>query len=148
MKKTKAFTLIELMVTLTVIAIMTGFSIIGLNSIRQKSQDTDRLSSLRQLEVALESYKAVNGKYPEAGDQATSNYISNLTPSFITKLPTENGSGQSGNSGFKYSVSTDQKSYCLRVKGTVFKPESQPDLVDSANTKTWKVCKGSNTSSL
>jgi len=61
--KINGFTLIELMVALTIVAIISGISIFGLTSIRQKAQDTAHLSGLRDTQLSLEAYKSVNGKY-------------------------------------------------------------------------------------
>lgn len=142
----KAFTLVELMVVITIIAIMTSIAVFGLSSVRQKAQDTSHLSGIRDLQLSLEAYKSVNGTYPEAGTQGSTAYITGLSPTFMSKLPYDNG--QSASTGYGYAVTSDKKSYCVYVRGNIFKPESQTDLYDAACSKTWKACRGSNTSSL
>lgn len=138
--KKNAFTLVELMVALTIISIMTGVSIVGLTSIREKAQDTAHLSGIRDLQLSLEAYRSVNGKYPDAGTQSTASYIVNLAPTFISKLPLD--SGQTGNNGYQYTVSTDRKTYCVYVRNSIFKPTSQPDLNFASCPKTWVACNG------
>jgi prepilin-type N-terminal cleavage/methylation domain-containing protein len=141
-KKLKAFTLVELMVVITIISILSGVTIIGLNSLNQKSQDTARVANIREIEIALESYKSVNGKYPDAGSQSTANYITNLTPTFIKSLPIEKGTGQTGTTGYHYAVSTDKRTYCFSVRGTVYNSVAQSDLNDTVHAKSWQVCHG------
>jgi prepilin-type N-terminal cleavage/methylation domain-containing protein len=144
--KHSAFTLVELMVAITIIAIISGISIFGLTSIRQKAQDTSHLSAIKDLQLSLEAYKSVNGKYPVAGTQGGSDYIVGLTPTFMSKLPTV--SGQSSTYGFSYTTSSDNKTYCVYVKGAIFKPESQSDMYSATCPKTWTACKGIDTSTL
>lgn len=140
------FTLIELLVSITIIVILSSFGIYGLTSIRQKAQDTSHLSGLRDLQISLEAYKSVNNVYPDAGTQGTNSYITNLAPSFISKLPVD--SVQSGTTGYQYAVSSDKKTYCVYIRGSIFKPESQTDLYSTACPKTWVACKGKDVTSL
>lgn len=146
MKKFKGFTLIELLVSVSIIAILSSIAIYGLTSVRQKAQDTSVLSSLRDLQISLEAYKSVNGKYPDAGTQGTANYINNLAPTFISKLPVDKM--QTATNGFQYSVSADKKTYCIYAKNIVFKADSQTSMYSSACPKTWTACKGKDVTSL
>lgn len=134
--KLQAFTLIELMVAITIIAIMASVAIFGLPSVSKKGQDTQRLAGFRELELAIAGYKNINGKYPDAG--SGSDYIVGLAPGYMQRLPQDTAQG--GGNGFVYAVSADKKSYCLAVKNTVFKNSSQPDI--AWGDKSWKTCKG------
>ncbi len=132
-QKLLGFTLIELMVVITIISILSGIAVYGLTSVRQKAQDTSHLAGIRDYQLALEAFKSVNGKYPATKEE--------LMPVFLNKLPSDSTSG--GVSSYKYSVNTtDFKSYCVGAVGSIFKNTSQPDLVDSTNTKNWKACRG------
>lgn len=131
-----AFTLIELMVVITIIAIMASIAIFGLPNVSKRGQDTKRLAEFRELQLAIESYRNINGKYPDAGSGA--DYIVGLTPGFMQRLPQDTAQGNG--KGFAYAVSSDKKSYCVAVKETVFKNSTQPELVWGANS--WKACKG------
>ncbi len=135
MKKNKilGFTLVELLVVISIISILSAISIIGLTSIRSKAQDTSKLSSIREVEIALEAYKSVNGKYADS--------LSSLSPTFMKNIPTPP-------TEYLYFVSSDQKSYCFNVRGTVYNSLSQPDLDDTAHAKSWQICRGNNTSTL
>jgi prepilin-type N-terminal cleavage/methylation domain-containing protein len=84
-QKIQGFTLIELMVAITIIAIMASVAIFGLPAVSKRGQDTQRLAGFRELELAIAGYKNINGKYPDAGTDAVS-YIAGLTPGYMQKL--------------------------------------------------------------
>lgn len=140
MKKTKlqAFTLIELLVVVAIIAILSGLSFAGYQSVVKKGQDTKRLGDLSQIRLALETYKSINNVYPDAGSGAT--YVQGLAPGFIDKLP-QDPTGASGATGYVYKTSADKKSYCFKVKATVFKASTQQELI-SSEPNTWQVMRG------
>lgn len=139
-KNKQAFTLIELLVTVTIIGILSSVAIYGLTSVRQKAQDTSHLSNLRDLQLALEAYRSVNGKYPDASTQGTANYITNLAPAFIKKLPVNQV--QTASLGYQYAVSADKKTYCVYIRSIISKPESQSELYTATCPKTWVACRG------
>lgn len=67
MKKTgakKAFTLIELLIVVVVIAVLSGVGIASMNSGRQRSRDTRRIADTRQIASALEMFYDANKRYP------------------------------------------------------------------------------------
>lgn len=144
MKKTKlqAFTLIELLVVVAIIAILSGLSFAGYQSVVKKGQDTKRLGDLSQIRLALETYKSINNVYPDAG--SGTEYVQGLAPGFIDKLP-QDPTGASGAMGYVYKASADKKSYCFKIKGTVFKTSTQQELV-SSESNTWQVMRGPDTS--
>jgi prepilin-type N-terminal cleavage/methylation domain-containing protein len=148
--KVRGFTLVELLTVVAIISILTGISIVGLQEIRKKAQDTSRLANMKEIQIALETYKSVNGgKYPDAGTQGSDAYISNLTPAFISKLSKDPSGTHNGVSGYVYKVSTDKKSYCFKIINTVVKAAAQKDLY-SSNTgeNTWVACSGPGSSGL
>lgn len=67
MRNQKAFTLVELLIVIVVIAILAGISVVAFNGIVQRSKSTAYISSLTQWEKLLSSYKAVVGDYPSTG---------------------------------------------------------------------------------
>lgn len=52
----KAFTLVEILVTLSVISILAVSSIITLNNSRANSRDAKRLADIKQIQTALRMY--------------------------------------------------------------------------------------------
>lgn len=65
-----AFTLIELMVVISVITLMSTIVTVALNGSRQRGEQSAFIQSLHQFQVALETYKTNNGFYPAEGDWA------------------------------------------------------------------------------
>lgn len=62
--KTRAFTLIELMVVVSIISVLSSISLVALQSARAKARDIIRLQTLKQVQTALELYRAKYGSYP------------------------------------------------------------------------------------
>ncbi len=73
------FTLIELLVVIVIISILASVSLTGVKSAREKARQTNCMSNLRQIGVALVTYR---------GDHSGGNpdWISNLYPSYIDDL--------------------------------------------------------------
>jgi prepilin-type N-terminal cleavage/methylation domain-containing protein len=60
----KGFSLIELLVVISIIGILAAMSIFGLNGARQSSRDARRKADLEQVRSGLEIYKADCNIYP------------------------------------------------------------------------------------
>jgi type II secretion system protein G len=65
-KLSSAFTLLELLVVISIIGILVALSIFGLQGARVSARDARRKADLEQIKSALEIYKADCGKYPAA----------------------------------------------------------------------------------
>jgi prepilin-type N-terminal cleavage/methylation domain-containing protein len=52
----RAFTLIELMVTVAIIAILTGVATVSYQGVRERARDAQRSNDLNQLKISLTSY--------------------------------------------------------------------------------------------
>ena len=61
----RGFTVLELLVTVAIIAILSTVIVSMTNSARIKGRDSGRVSQLRQIRYALEQYRLVNGQYPQ-----------------------------------------------------------------------------------
>ncbi len=62
----KAFTLIELMVVLLVIAIISTLAITSYSSVDRRGRDTKRISDIAKIQLALEKYHQNKGFYPSS----------------------------------------------------------------------------------
>jgi len=60
----KAFTLIELLVVISIIALLSSIVLAALNDARAKARDSRRIQDLKQVQNALELFRADYGKYP------------------------------------------------------------------------------------
>lgn len=64
MTRQRGFTLIELLIVMAIIGIMAGFSLSAMQGALAKARDTQRKNDLRQIQIALEAFKADHGHYP------------------------------------------------------------------------------------
>jgi prepilin-type N-terminal cleavage/methylation domain-containing protein len=115
------FTLVELMVTISIIGILAGIVYANFADSKAVSRDQIRKTTLKDLQLAINLYKAQNGYYPASGCTASGtanwagpgpssvnsvipncdNYIQNLVPDFIAALPVD-PSDQVNNKGYIY----------------------------------------------
>ncbi len=134
-KYLKGFTLVELMVTISVIGILTAVISANFNDARQQANDKKRMTDLKSLQLSLELYKSQYGSYPKSttvcsggsdtdffgpgtaggGFKSCANYIPGLVPEFTSVLPTDSKS--TAGKGFYYR--SDGTSYKAMVYGTV-----------------------------
>lgn len=135
------FTLLELMVVVTIIAILAAVITANFMEAKAKARDAERQSNIRELKSAIELYKNKYGLYPEACNgetvvtaptpnwsgqigsnyacaDGTNNYIVDLAPEFIQTLPVDK-KVKDGDRGYVYTVNKDRTIYKLKAKGTV-----------------------------
>lgn len=79
------FTLIEVLVTVAIIAILSSFIIANLLSFRERGRDTQRKNDLRVIANALEAYSNEKGRYvrgfcPNPGTAIECNYFIEIQP--------------------------------------------------------------------
>ena len=64
----RGFTLIELLVVISIIGILSSFSVVSLNSARVKARDALRKGDMAQIRTALSLYNFENNHYPACSD--------------------------------------------------------------------------------
>lgn len=98
--KRKAFSFIELIVVITIIAILSVAGMISYGSVSMKSRDSRRISDLEKMRMALEMARQLGTTYP-ANTAA-------LVPTYLEKIPTDPKSGNyfytQLNGGYKYTI--------------------------------------------
>ncbi len=60
----KGFTLVELMVVITIISLLASIAIASLQTSREKARDTARIRTLIEIRTALYLYRERYGRYP------------------------------------------------------------------------------------
>lgn len=102
------FTLVELLVVMSIMGILTVVLASSFVNSQERSRDAARKANLKSLSDALNMYYADNGKYPAEitfGDEFKDKNII-----YMKKLPLEKSNKRKP---FIYKVSTDEKSFKL-----------------------------------
>ncbi|MDP3800007.1 MAG: type II secretion system protein [bacterium] len=99
----QGFTLVELLVVITIIGILATVVLVSLNSARSKARDAKRLGDVRQIALALEFCYNDIGKYlPASTFPAVAAPMTCSGTTYITNMPADS----SGNN-YTYAVDND-----------------------------------------
>jgi prepilin-type N-terminal cleavage/methylation domain-containing protein len=79
-KKT-GFTLFELLVSISIIAVMTAVAVVSFAGVSKKSRDARRIADLEKIRIALEAVRQVGNTYPVS--------TATLIPTYLQKWPTD-----------------------------------------------------------
>ena len=82
--KQYGFTIVELLVTVTIIAMLSVIGFTGYQAVSRGGRDALRKSDLEQIRSALEIYKSENNTYPTV---STACIADNLSPDFVNPYP-------------------------------------------------------------
>ncbi len=102
----KGFTLIEILVVVSIIGILSAVLYANFNDARQEARNKSMQAELKNVQLALELYKAQNNRYPDTASIGnpcngtsfgvswavssgcgTTPFISGVVPEFIAELP-------------------------------------------------------------
>lgn len=112
MFKRKAFTLIELLIVIAIIAILAGIVIASTTGATKKARDSRRVADIQMLQTAIVQYEADNGRYPATlNDLVNGGYISSIPADPSTGATVTEGSATS--SGLIYVVNSTGDKYLL-----------------------------------
>jgi len=81
----RGFTLIEVLVAATIIAVLTSIGVVSYQAANRRARDAKRKADLEQIRAALEMYKADSNWYPNTGTGNWTN-TSNLEAPLIKYL--------------------------------------------------------------
>lgn len=96
--KNKAFTLIELLIVISIIGLLASMILASTVKIRLTARNAKRIGDLKQIQTALELYYNDNGSYPNPGwgwrsqcsawgGYAANNVIPGLVPQYLGTFP-------------------------------------------------------------
>lgn len=117
MLRSKSFTIIELLIVITVIAILVGIALPRFKGMQDEGNIAKAKGELRTLQTAVESYYIHNNStYPATGSAALQTALASAVPNIIDYVPTDPFSS----TGLDYSYvlgGTNNKFYVLYSVG-------------------------------
>lgn len=110
-KLQKGFTLVELLVVMMIIGVLFAILMVNFKGVKERTRDGQRKSDLRQIQSALELYRADQGRYPDSPLPTCGSSLTGGSPptTYIQKVPCDPLSAAS------YQYSSSGTSYCLRT---------------------------------
>jgi type IV pilus assembly protein PilA len=109
-KKRKGFTLIELVVVISIILIFAGFLIPKFAGYQTKAKDTKAINTAKQIQsAALSSYSEMNGKFEAS---AVSDSVSALTGAEGVSVTVVSGKS------VEVSFTSDTENYMVKIEDT------------------------------
>jgi prepilin-type N-terminal cleavage/methylation domain-containing protein len=136
----RGFTIVELLIVITIIAILAAIVIVAYNGIQERARNSTRISSITSVQQLIETYNAQNGEYPKTTNNPKANWRASdvLTDDNCTNgssqadwipgipnLPQSDpigGSGVDGITGCYLYVSNGQE-YVISAWNMVTKPQ-------------------------
>ncbi|HVA96275.1 MAG TPA: prepilin-type N-terminal cleavage/methylation domain-containing protein [Candidatus Acidoferrales bacterium] len=85
--KSKGFTLIELLLVIAIIGVLSSFIIANLIGAKARARDAQRKSDMRQIQSALELYRADQNTYPTAANVVCGQPLQSGGAIYMQKIP-------------------------------------------------------------
>lgn len=91
--QSKAFTLIEILVVATIIALLAAIGAVSYTQINKSSRDARRKTDLEQIRAAVEMYRSNNNAYPSAAQITftcpSSGSLTDASNTYLSKIPND-----------------------------------------------------------
>jgi len=117
---TFGFTLIEIIVTISIIAVLTGIGVLNYTSAQTSGRDSTRQAHLRKIQNALELYYADAHSYPDFGncDTGTWESLDSLEDSLVSGVSGKKYTGELAGDptdgvSYLYCTFDNNRCYCL-----------------------------------
>ena len=109
----RGFTLVELLVVVSIIAILSVIGLVIFTNVQKNARDAKRKGDLQAIHTALEIYKTQNGTYPQTSgwrfsDSASPPWLDGLDSNYMVSMPLDpkNSGGPSYSGGYTYGYFT------------------------------------------
>jgi prepilin-type N-terminal cleavage/methylation domain-containing protein len=125
----KGFTLIELMVVISIIGVLSSIVVASLSSAKANSRDAKRISDIKTIQVALALYYGDYLKYPIT--------LSALEPNYLAKVPKDPSNTANGGAYFYAPLVSTPFAACNQIikyhLAAVFENSNNSQLQDDAD---------------
>lgn len=140
-KRSKAFTIVELMVAMAVIAVLLGLAAFGISTLNRLSRDNQRRTTVENIQRMLAAYYADYYQYPNPSDMVVSANTVSITGYAYTAVPLTGATRVADTTtldGTRYCYSKQSDGYVLAAKlesGQYFNSgESQTKCSDTTSS--------------
>lgn len=119
MKNSKlgGFTLVEILIVISIIGILTTLAILSFGSTEEISRNNTRLSDVKQIQLSLEEYYKYENAYPSElvfGDKLTGPSTGKTFLNIVPKNPEPRDDGDCPDQEYQYTYDSSTKSYSLK----------------------------------
>lgn len=112
----KGFTLVEILVVVSIIGIIISISVLSFNSTEEVSRNNARLSNVKQIQLALEEYYKYENSYPATlsfGSSLVGSSTSKVFLNLVPQNPSPRNDGSCTDQEYQYSYNSSTKAYTL-----------------------------------
>ncbi len=114
----RGFTLIEILISIAIIAVLTALGVVSYVSINRNARDAKRRGDIEQIRSALELYRSDVGSYPAVGSLGwvdasalnTGSPDTGLVDTYLPSIPSDPKS-----TPYRYRGVNDYYGYCLEA---------------------------------
>jgi general secretion pathway protein G len=85
----KAFTLVEILVVVTIISLLASIAAVSYSRFVKQSRDARRKTDIEQIRAAIELYRNFNSVYPPALTFGTGEIVDGSGTKYMTKIPND-----------------------------------------------------------
>jgi len=114
-KVNEGFTLIEVLIVVSIVGLLASVVLVGLGGFRAKGQDARRIADLRQTQNALELYYSKNSNYPVSSVWSVLSDTLEGEGIGVSKIPADPTRLEDDADAYKYSPNTSRQGYTLRA---------------------------------
>ena len=112
----KGFTLIEMLIVITIIALLASLILVGMGGARAKTRDARRIADLHNVMNGLELYYAKNSNYPDESNWAGLSTVLTTGDIGVSRIPKDPLSSSPNSNTYYYGASLDTQDYVLGAK--------------------------------